>query len=115
MRLLADESLRRAIVRGVLRRCPAADFVRVQDVGLRGKADPDVLEWAAANNRIVVTQDYATFHEFAYERVAEGKPMPGVFVVGDRLAAGIAIDELALVIECSNPSEWVGRVVYLPL
>jgi len=115
MRLLADENFRRAILRGVMRKCPHADFTRVQDAGLSGKSDPEVLEWAAENNRIVVTHDLATFHEFAYARVAEDQPMPGVFVINDRLPRSKAIEELVTIIECSTQDEWRNRVIYLPL
>jgi hypothetical protein len=41
--------------------------------------------------------------------------MPGVFVINDRLPVGQAIEELLLVTTCSEASEWVGRVLYLPL
>ncbi len=44
-----------------------------------------------------------------------GEHMPGVFVVNDRLAIGRAIEEIALVATCSEASEWVGRVLYLPI
>jgi hypothetical protein len=37
---LADENFHRAIVRGLLRRKPDLDIVRVQDVGLSGVDDP---------------------------------------------------------------------------
>ena len=47
VRLLADENFNGAIVRGLLRRNPEVDVVRVQDVGLTGSDDPTVLEWAA--------------------------------------------------------------------
>jgi hypothetical protein len=45
--LLADENFNNDIVRGLLRKKPELDIVRVQDVGLRGAEDPVVLEWAA--------------------------------------------------------------------
>jgi len=35
------------------------DVVRVQDVGLIGTSDPFILEWAAANHRVVLTHDSA--------------------------------------------------------
>lgn len=41
--LLADENFDNDIVRGVLRRVVHADVLRVQDVGLAGAEDPDVL------------------------------------------------------------------------
>ena len=44
LRLLADENFNNDIVRGLLRRRPDLDVVRVQDVGLSGAEDPSVLE-----------------------------------------------------------------------
>lgn len=41
----------------VLRRNPNVDIVRVQDVGLSEADDPTVLQWAAQNNRVVLTHD----------------------------------------------------------
>jgi predicted nuclease of predicted toxin-antitoxin system len=57
---LADENFNNQIVRGVLRQSPDIDIVRVQDVGLSGADDPDILAWAAQERRIVLTHDVAT-------------------------------------------------------
>ncbi len=115
MRLVSDENFNGEIVRGLLLRHPNLDICRVQDVGLQEAEDPTILEWAAANNRIVLTHDRATMPDFAYERVTAGRPMPGVFVVNDHLSIRQAIEELLLLEACSEQSEWVGLVVYLPL
>jgi predicted nuclease of predicted toxin-antitoxin system len=115
LRLLSDENLNGDIVRGLLLRRPALDLRRVQDVGLEAAADPSILEWAATNNRILLTHDRATMPDFAYIRVVAGQPMPGVFVVPDRMAVRQAIEELLLIEDCSEQAEWAGLVVYLPL
>jgi predicted nuclease of predicted toxin-antitoxin system len=81
MKLLADENFDNNIVRGLLRRNPDIDIVRVQDVGLSGQDDPTVLKWAAHENRILLTHDVATITRYAYERMAENKPIPGVLEV----------------------------------
>jgi len=60
LRLLADENFNDDIVRGLWLRQPDLDMVRVQDAGLAGADDPDVLAWAALNHRIVLTHDRAT-------------------------------------------------------
>ncbi len=78
MKFLADENFDNTIIRGLLRRQPNIDIVRVQDVGLSGKDDPTVLEWAAQEQRILLTHDVATITRYAYERVVERLPMPGV-------------------------------------
>ncbi len=80
--LLADENFNGRILRGLLRRLPALDVVRVQDVeGLYGAGDPAVLEWAANEKRVVLTHDAATMAGYAYDRVMAGKLMPGVFEI----------------------------------
>jgi predicted nuclease of predicted toxin-antitoxin system len=60
LRLAADENFNGDIVRGLLRRNPKLDIVRVQDVGLSGADDPSVLQWAADQGRVVVTHDIST-------------------------------------------------------
>ena len=55
LRLAADENFNRDIVRGLLRRKPDLDIVRVQDAGLAGADDSSVLEWAAVQGRVVLS------------------------------------------------------------
>jgi predicted nuclease of predicted toxin-antitoxin system len=76
LRFLTDEDFDNDISRGLLQLLPDLDLVRVQDVGLGGAADPDILEWAAAEQRIVLTHDVSTMKPFAYARVESGLPMP---------------------------------------
>jgi hypothetical protein len=115
LRLLADENFNGDIVRGLLLRQPDFDIVRVQDVGLAGANDPDILAWAAENQRIVLTHDRATMSDYAYERVAAGEAMAGVFVLNDRFPVGRAIEEILLMATCTEQAEWTGRAVHLPL
>jgi hypothetical protein len=53
LRFAADENLNYNIVRGLLRRKSDLNIIRIQDVGLSGKNDATVLEWAAQENRIL--------------------------------------------------------------
>jgi hypothetical protein len=115
LRLLADENFNGDIVRGLLLRQPDLEIVRVQDVGLAGADDPEILTWAAENNRIVLTHDRATMPDHAYERVADGQAMAGVFILNDRFPVGQAIEEILLMVACSEQSEWGGRAVHVPL
>ena len=115
LRLLADENFNGDIVRALLLRQPDLDIVRVQDVGFVGVGDPDILDWAAANDRIILTHDRATLPDYAYERLAVGENMPGVFILNDRFPVGDATREILLMIACSEQAEWRDRVVYLPL
>ena len=115
LRFVADENFNNNIVRGLLRRKPDLDIVRVQDAGLSGADDPTVLEWAAQEERVLLTHDVTTMTRYAYERVQEGRLMPGVFEVSRAVPIGRAIEDLLLLAECSLDDEWEGQVRYLPL
>jgi hypothetical protein len=112
---LADENFHGGIVRGLRRRRPELDIVRVQDTELLAADDPAVLEWAAQAGYILLTHDVETIIGFAYERVQAGLPMPGVFEVHRSMPIGQAIEELLLAAECSLDGEWEGQVRYFPL
>lgn len=115
LRLAADENFNNDIVRGVLRRNADVDIVRIQDVGLSGADDPTVLDWAAQTERALLTHDVATITRYAYERVRDGKPMPGVFEVGRGVPVSRAIEDVLLLAEYSLEGEWEGQVTFLPL
>lgn len=115
LRFAADENFNNDVVRGVLRRKSSVDIVRVQDVGLSGVDDPTVLEWVAQEGRVLLTHDVATITRYAYERVQDGKAMPGVFEVGRGVPVGLVIEEVLLLAEYSLDGEWEGQVRYLPL
>lgn len=115
LRLAADENFNNDIVRGLLRRKPDLDIVRIQDVGLSGADDPTVLEWAAQEQRVLFTHDASTITRYAYDRTRAGQSMPGVFEVSRAVAVGRAIEDILLLAECSLEGEWEGQVRYLPL
>jgi hypothetical protein len=77
LRLAADENFNNDIVRGLVRRKPDVDIVRVQDAGLSGADDPAVLNWAAGQRRVLVTHDVSTLSKHAYDRVAAGSDNAG--------------------------------------
>ncbi len=113
--LACDENFNNDVLRGLLRRNPHLDVVRIQDAGLRTLDDETVLEWAAQQGRVLITHDVSTMTAVAYERVAAGWKMPGVFEVPRSVAIAAAIEDLWLIAECSRPGEWEGQVRYLPL
>ena len=115
LRLAADENFDGAIIRGVLRRNPGLDIVRIQDAGLSGKDDPTVLDWSAQEGRILLTHDVSTITHFAYERIRVGQSMPGVIEVNLNGAISQIIEDILLLVECSLDGEYESQVIYLPL
>ncbi|WP_017318492.1 DUF5615 family PIN-like protein [Mastigocladopsis repens] len=86
LRFRSNENFNNQIVRGVLRQSPSVDILRIQDVDLSGANDPTVLEWAAQQERVVLTHDVAKMITFAYERIQAGLSMPGLFEVSRRVS-----------------------------
>src|SRR5712691_214670 len=109
IRLLADENLNYDVVRGVIRRRPTLDVVRVQAVGLSEAGDPEVLAWAAKEQRVVLTHDVNTMTRVAIERITLGEHMAGQ----QSATLSTIIDDLILLDECADTSEWFGRILYL--
>lgn len=114
-RLLTDENFNGTILRGLIRRLPNLDVVRVQDVGLMNADDPIILEWAANENRILLTHDVATITLYAYERINRGLYMAGVIEVISTAPIGQILEDLELLILCSEPDEYQNRIIFIPL
>jgi predicted nuclease of predicted toxin-antitoxin system len=116
LRLASDADVHGEIIRGLRRRRPQIDLVRAQDALPEGTPDSEVLVWAAAENRILVTNDRNSMVGLAYQRVAAGEPVPGVIATTNEQSIGSAIDDILLVAECM-PEEEIREqvVVFLPL
>ena len=113
IRYLTDENIPSALADGLRDR--GVDVVRVQEVGLMNTPDPDILEWAAGEERILITYDIRTMPGHAYDRVADGRPMPSVVIGWESLPVGWMIDELLIGADCGTPDDFRDLVKYLPL
>lgn len=77
--------------------------------------DAQILEWAAREERVVLTHDVTTMTHHAHERVRTGLRLPGVIAVHQQAPLRTIIEDLLLVIECLGDDELEGQVRYLPL
>jgi predicted nuclease of predicted toxin-antitoxin system len=115
MRFLADENFNGKILAGLFAALPDLDIIRAQDSGAHRSPDPELLEWAAQQGRILLTHDVQTITGYAYDRVRAGLPMPGVIEVRVSQGIGAAIEDLVLLISASTPDEFEDQVRYVPL
>ncbi|MCC7209551.1 MAG: DUF5615 family PIN-like protein [Anaerolineae bacterium] len=115
MRFLADENFNGRLLSRLRTLMPELDVLRVQDTDKAESSDPEILAWAAEQGRILLTHDVQTMAGYAYERVKEDLPMPGIIEV--RITKGLTdtADELALMIGASTPSDFEKQVRFLPL
>jgi len=75
--------------------------------------DPQVLEWAAAEKRVLLTHDIQTMVGHAWERVRRGLPMSGVVIVSQELPRGAVLEQLEALVVASREGEWEAQVLYV--
>ena len=114
IRFLADADLNQAVVIGVRSREAALDFLPAPEANLEGRSDPDVLEFAASQGRILVSHDTSTMPVHFSDRLRSGRMSPGVFLVRQRASVGQVVEAILLVWSASAPEEWAGQIHYLP-
>ncbi len=99
----------------MLRRVQDFDVVTAYEAGLSEAPDAELLEWAAGQERVVLTHDRRTMPDHASDRIRASRRMSGVIVVPKRLPLGQVIADLELIATCSVPGEWENRIQFLPL
>jgi hypothetical protein len=114
LRLTTDEDVHDDIIRGLRRREPSLDIIRVVDVGLDHTPDPLILEWAAGEGRVLITGDLNTMVGFAWGRVRSGLPMPGVLALLENVGIGRVIDDTLLAAQCYTADQMKDQVLYIP-
>jgi len=113
-RFLADHDLKEHNVAGAVRQEPALEFVRVRDLGMSGRSDEEILEYADREGWLVVSHDVNTMSADAYARLARGQSFPGLFMVHQRTPIGPIVENLVLIWASSEQEEWKDQVVFLP-
>jgi len=106
---LADADLNRAIVTGVQRRESALDFLTANEAGVEGQGDPDVLEFAASQGRILVSHDTSTMPVHFFDRLRSGRSSPGVLLVRQRALVGQVVESILLVWSASTLTDDLRR------
>ena len=114
VRFLADASLHHGIVSGCLRREPTLDFLSANDAKLEGVGDPDVLAFAARENRIVVTSDLKTMPKHFGDFLEAHGSCPGVFLVKQSTPLADVIEDLIMVWAASDAEDWRNRIIEIP-
>ena len=108
-----DENVHGAISRGLRQR--GVDVLTVQEEGLAGTPDPQVLDRAGELSRVLVSQDTDLLIE-AVRRQRAGEPFSGViFAAQDTSATGRYIKDLEVIAKATVFQEYADRVEHLPL
>jgi hypothetical protein len=114
IRFQADADLNHAIVAAVRWREPGIDFASAADANLEGVGDPELLDRAARENRILITHDRRTMPGHLRFRLATGSFSPGILVVSQFAPLGPVVEAIILVWSASEPGEWRNQIHHLP-
>jgi hypothetical protein len=115
LRLLIDQDLDHVILRGLLLRIPNLDVITAHEVGLSEVSDPELLAWAAEHERVVITHDRRTMPYHATIRITRAEKVAGIIIVSRQLPVSQVIDDLEMIVSCSDMVEWENVVKHLPL
>lgn len=77
--------------------------------------DPEILCWCEEHNFVLVTNNRSSMPVHLADHIAQGRHVPGIFILNPDLSIGQNIDELILIAEASFDDEYQDRIDYLPL
>jgi hypothetical protein len=115
VRFLADEDVRFKLVQAIRRLEPALEINTVQELGLSGSSDFDLLEWAYLQGYIILSHDVNTLKGHAEQRVQDAEGIAGVFLVKQQHVTRQVAESVVLIWSASELEEWRDKIVYLPL
>ena len=78
-----------------------------------GSTDAEILTWAERADRIILTEDGATFPAELAAHLRFGRTSPGVFVIRPRVSVAVVLSWLELVVLDNQPNSWADYVIYL--
>jgi len=114
LKLLIDENFDQRILRGLQLRVPGLFYALVQETALAGAKDAALLQWAAENQRVLVTHDRKTMLKAVHQRLRSGQKTAGLVIVRKELPLIRAIEDLVLLLECCTEIDLENQVVFIP-
>ncbi|MEP7355168.1 MAG: DUF5615 family PIN-like protein [Acidobacteriota bacterium] len=112
-RFQADADLNPEIGRGLRRREPSVDFRAAAGVIPDGTADPEVLQIAAGDGRVLVSRDINTMPEHFAQFVAR-QESPGILLIPSSKPIGSVIEGLLIVWLTWTPDDLRNQARWLP-
>lgn len=111
--LLVDEDVDGALTQALSSKFPER-IVRVQDVGLRSVPDETILQWAAAQGRVILSGDRSTFPAHVIRRIQAGLPMAGAMILRHRFEHARVLEDISLILLYDEMAAWANRIEYVP-
>jgi hypothetical protein len=90
------------------------DFASAQEAQLEGVSDPEVLERAASDDRVLVSHDRRTMLKHFRDRLMAGRSTPGLLVVSQGSPIGLVVEAIVLLWAVADPMELRDQAYHLP-
>ena len=110
----ADADLNIYIVNAVLRIESKIDFKTANDAKLEGLDDHKVLQFAANQQRILVSHDQRTMPSH-FAKFITNYQSYGVLIIPKRLPTLEVAENIVLIWETFIDEEWINRIAFLPI
>ena len=114
---LLDENVDLAYQVQLLKRNPSLVVFAVGDPGMPPKStlDPEILCWCEEQDLVLVTNNRTSMPIHLTDHIAQGRHVPGIFILNANLIMGRMIDELIIIAETAIEDEYQDVITYLPV
>lgn len=109
IRYLIDENMEPLYKAQLLVKNPGIVVYAVGDPGVppKGTLDPEILWWCEENGFLLVTNNRRSMPTHLSDHLAQSRHIPGIITLHYEMAIGDTIDELLLIAEAGDPSEYI--------
>jgi hypothetical protein len=117
LKYLLDENVDSTYIQQLRRQFPelVVRMIGEPATPTRGTLDPEILNWCEQTGFILITNNRRSMPVHLNEHLAQGKHIPGIFILNPNLTLGETLEELIFLAEVSFELEYQDRIEYLPL
>lgn len=114
---LLDENVAPALRTALHQERPDMVLWYVGEAGVlpKGTLDPEILVWCERNETILVTNNRASMPVHLQEHLAEGRHIPGIFILSAKMSFEQTVEELTLIWELADPEMYIDQIRFMPI
>ncbi|RLB99476.1 MAG: hypothetical protein DRI57_33590 [Deltaproteobacteria bacterium] len=116
-RYLIDENTTPALADQLRRRQPLLEVASVGDeiAPPKGTLDPDILLWIEEHGFTLVTRNRKSMPDHFQQHLSIGHHIPGILTLRPKVSLGEIIEDLLLIWELADTSEYQDQIIHVPL
>ena len=117
VRYLVDENLPPIYQIQLLRRKSDLTVWVIGEPGTpsKGTLDPEILTWCEQHRFMLITNNRSSMPVHLLDHFNDGGHIPGILAVKPKASFGSILEDLILIAEIDDVSEFRDRIIYIPL